>query len=108
MDDDENMIDNVDGGANRNNDCADDDIIDNMDDGAGAIPYKVMWGTCLNINKPAAKAAGADPSRWNSTSRQNPLIQQNPRNFLTKTAIQDLESLRKWPFSLFYDWKHHL
>ena len=30
--------------------------------------------------KPAAHAAGADPSQCNSTSRQNPLIQQNCLN----------------------------
>ena len=41
-------------------------------------------------NKPAVQAAGAHPSRWSSTSRQNPPIQQIRRNF-----------------SLFYDWKHH-
>ena len=34
-----------------------------------------------SLNKPAAKAAGADPSRCNSTSRQSPPIQQNRRNF---------------------------
>ena len=41
----------------------------------------------LIINKPAAQAAGADPSRWSSTSRQNLPIQQNRRNFWTNTAI---------------------
>ena len=38
-------------------------------------------------NKPSAQAAGADPSRFNSTSRQNQPIQQNCRNFGTNTAI---------------------
>ena len=33
------------------------------------------------LNKPAAQAAGADPSQCNSASRQNPPIQQNHRNF---------------------------
>ena len=32
------------------------------------------------VNKPAAQAAGADPSRCNSTNRQNQPIQQNGRN----------------------------
>ena len=32
------------------------------------------------INKPAAQAAGADPSRCSSTNRQSPSIQQNRRN----------------------------
>ena len=32
-------------------------------------------------NKPAAQAVGADPSRCNSTNRQNSFIQQNRRNF---------------------------
>ena len=31
--------------------------------------------------KPAAQAEGADPSKWNFTSRQNPFIQQNPVTF---------------------------
>ena len=33
------------------------------------------------VNKPAAQAAGADPSQCNFTSRQIPLIQQNCPNF---------------------------
>ena len=37
----------------------------------------------LSENKPAAQAAGADPSRWSSTNGKNPPIQQNRRNFLT-------------------------
>jgi hypothetical protein len=32
-------------------------------------------------NKPAAQAAGADPSQYSSTNGQNPSIQQNRRNF---------------------------
>ena len=39
------------------------------------------------INKPAAQAAGADPSQCNSTNKQNPPIQQNRRNFWTSNAI---------------------
>ena len=63
-------------------------------------------------NNPAAQAAGADPSRCNSTSRQNPPIQQKRRNFWTDTAI--LMPFRIYIFwkkcqhSLFYDWKNHL
>ena len=38
-------------------------------------------------NKAAVKAAGADPSRCNSTNRQNPTIQQNCRNFWTSNVI---------------------
>ena len=38
-------------------------------------------------NKPAAQAAGADPSLWSSTNGQNPPIQQNRRNFWTSIAI---------------------
>ena len=37
--------------------------------------------------KPTAQAAGADPSRCNSTNRQNPPIQQNRHNSLTSNAI---------------------
>ena len=36
------------------------------------------------MNKPAAKAAGADPSWRNSTNKQNPPIQQNGCHFSTK------------------------
>ena len=65
----------------------------------------------MDINKPAAQAAGADPSQWSSTSRQNPPIQLNRPNFLNQysnfDALQDLESLKKCQYSLFYDWKHH-
>ena len=31
----------------------------------------------LSINKPAAQAEGADPSRWSSINGKNPPIQQN-------------------------------
>ena len=41
----------------------------------------------IKLNKPAAQAAGADPSRWSSTDGQNPPIQQNRRNFWTSNAI---------------------
>ena len=37
--------------------------------------------------KPAALAAGADPSQSNSTNRQNPPFQQNRRNSWTTSAI---------------------
>ena len=53
------------------------------------------------LNKPAAQIAGAEPSRCNSTSMQNPTIQKY-RNF---DALQDLESLTKFQYSLFFDWK---
>ena len=50
------------------------------------------------MNKPFAKAAGADPSWCNSTNKQNPPIQQNDHYFWTKTkqivALCDLESLK--------------
>ena len=39
------------------------------------------------LNKPAAQAAGADPSRWSSDNSQNPSIQQNCRNIWTSNAI---------------------
>ena len=38
-------------------------------------------------NKPAAQAADADPSRCNSTNRQNPHSKQNCRNSGTSNAI---------------------
>ena len=38
-------------------------------------------------NMPAAQAAGADPSRYSSSNRQNPPIHQNRRNFWTSNAI---------------------
>ena len=41
----------------------------------------------LLINKPAAQATGADPSRCNSTSRQSPPFQQNRRNSWTSSVI---------------------
>ena len=44
---------------------------------AAACPGTVTsfeWGK-YSINKPAAQAAGADPSRWSSTNRQNPPLQ---------------------------------
>ena len=37
--------------------------------------------------KPAAQAAGADPSWCHCTNRQNPPIQQNRQNFWTSNAI---------------------
>ena len=40
-----------------------------------------------SANKPAAQAADIDPSQCNYTSRQNPPIQKNCRNFWTNTAI---------------------
>ena len=52
--------------------------------------YFCVWHN-VNIwelkNKPAAQAAGADPSWWSSTNGQNPPIQQNCRNFWTSNAI---------------------
>ena len=39
-----------------------------------------------STNKPAAQAAGADPSLCKSTNRQNPAIQQNDRYFWTSRA----------------------
>jgi hypothetical protein len=39
------------------------------------------------INKPAAQAAGANPSQCNSTVAQNPPLQQNCCNFLTNVSI---------------------
>ena len=44
-------------------------------------------GIAFMLNKPAAQPAGADPSRCNSTSRQNPHIQQNRCNIWTNTAV---------------------
>ena len=46
------------------------------------LEYIYLYG-----NKPAAQAAGADPSQWSSTIRQNPPVQQNLRNFWTNTEI---------------------
>ena len=43
--------------------------------------------TVLDTIKPAAQAAGADPSLRNSTNRLNPPIQQNGPNFWTDEAI---------------------
>ena len=50
---------------------------------------------CSLLNKPAAQAAGADPSRCNSTSRQNSPNQQNLRTFSTNTVIL-------MPFNTYY------
>ena len=49
------------------------------------LPFKVIL--LYDIKKPAAQAAGADPSQCKSTRRQNPPIQQNGYNFWTDTAI---------------------
>ena len=55
--------------------------------------------TCVaQVNNPAAQAAGADPSQCNSTSRQNPPIQQN----LDFDALHDLESVKKCQYGLFF------
>ena len=52
------------------------------------IKYLVFFICMISLkNKPAAQAAGADPSRWSSTNRQNPRIQQNCRNFWTSNGI---------------------
>ena len=40
----------------------------------------------MQKNKPAAQAAGADPSWCNSTNMQNQPIQQNYCNFLLGSA----------------------
>ena len=37
--------------------------------------YRAAPTTPIYLNKPAAQAAGADPSRCNSTNRQNPPLQ---------------------------------
>ena len=55
----------------------------------------------LNVlkNKTAAQAAGADPSQCNSTSRQNPAIQQNRSNFLPNTVnelINESVAVEPW------------
>ena len=49
----------------------------------------------LLLNKPAAQAAGTDPSRWSSTIRQN--LNQHT-NF---DALQDLECLKKCQYVFF-------
>ena len=41
----------------------------------------------LHLNKHAAQAAGADPSKCNSTNRQNPPLQHNHHNSRTSNAI---------------------
>ena len=41
----------------------------------------------MNKNRRAAQAAGIDPSRYNSTNRQNPLIQQDRFKSRTSYAI---------------------
>ena len=43
--------------------------------------------TDILVNKPAAQAAGADPSRCSFTNRQSPPIQQSCRNSWTNHAI---------------------
>ena len=56
--------------------------------------------TIASRDKSAAQAAGTDPSRCNSTYRQNSHINQNCFNFLTNNAIdflQDLRSLKHVP-----------
>ena len=45
----------------------------------------------LHLNKHAAQAAGADPSKYNSTSRQNPPLQHNHHN---SEPIMQFEFLR--------------
>ena len=51
--------------------------------------------------KPTAQAAGADPSRWSSTNRQNPPIQQNRRLFMIKSTICNREGLTA-PYRYFH------
>ena len=41
----------------------------------------------LKKKKPAVQDAGADPSQWSSTNRQNTPIQENFRNFWTCNTI---------------------
>ena len=41
----------------------------------------------LHLNKYAAQAVGADPSKYNSTNRQNPPVQRNHHNSRTSNAI---------------------
>ena len=75
---------------------------------SGTQPFQrisELWGS-FNRNKPAAQAADVDPSQWSSTSRQNPPIQQKLLNqYRNFDALQDLKSLQKCQYSLFYDWK---
>ena len=47
------------------------------------------------INKPAAQAAGADPSQCNSNDRHNPPIQQNPRTDISTNDDGLNQSIKK-------------
>ena len=56
------------------------------------LQYHLLFAHLIFIldyitNKPTAQAAGAAPSQCNFTNRQNPLIQQNCRNFWPSNAI---------------------
>ena len=64
----------------------------------------------FHLNKHAAQAAGADPSKCNSTNRQNPPLQHNHHNSRTSNAIWifKIYNLLETFNSLFYDWKDHL
>ena len=61
-----------------------------------------IHGICfcyLPRNKPAAQAAGTDPSRCSFTNRQNPHIQQNCRNVWSSDAIvmpNEIDNLLKF------------
>ena len=54
-----------------------------------------------SINKAAAQAA-----ELTLPFATPPVAKINPFSHLD--AVQDLESLKKFQYSLFYDWKHHL
>ena len=73
---------------------------------------KYQMATFGDLKKACCAGCSADPSRCITSSRQKPTIQQNSRLVLNKysnlDALHDLESVKKYKLSLFYDWKHYL
>ena len=62
------------------------------------------------INKPAAQAAGQTlPNAPPPVGKIHPFseIAVTFEPYSNLDALPDLESLKRWKYGFFYDWKHH-
>ena len=82
------------------------------------ISMPTSFTKLIFINKPSVQARGADPSRCNSTNRQNPPIQQNRSrtNEVIMISLEIKNALNIWnigyymtrrPFQTVWAWRRH-
>ena len=79
------------------------------------ISHNIGWSLLFSEglgNRPAAQAARADPSWWNSSNRQTPPTSAKSSLLLNQQCdwdvLLDLECPKPVGSSLFYDWKSNL